>query len=142
ENRAGIRGIREGRAGEADDVHGAGNARRLERDVNGPHVDVVGAREGGAGRQLRDDDQVAAIDGRDKAGRRLAELIEAAGQDTDIDAQLEEGEAYEAPCEPLVAGREPIEAAVEKTEEAADRPLPETRPLFAVRLEQQGAQCR
>ena len=46
----------------------------------------VGARQRRAGRQLRDDDQIAAVELRDEADRRLAELVEAEGDDAGIDA--------------------------------------------------------
>ena len=59
---------------------------RLERDLDGAAVDLVGARERGARRQLRHDDQEAAVDRRDEADRRLAELVEAEREDAGIDA--------------------------------------------------------
>ena len=87
EGRAGIRRVGEGRAGEADDVDRAFDARRLERDVDDPALHLVGARQRGARRQLAHHDEVAAVDLRDEAARRLAEFVEAEGDDAGIDQQ-------------------------------------------------------
>ena len=67
EDRAGIGRIGEGRAGEADEVDAVRDARRLERDVDGALVHLVGARQRGARRQLDHHDEIAAVDLRDEA---------------------------------------------------------------------------
>ncbi len=69
----------------------------LERDLDRPAVDLVGARERGARRQLRDDDQIAAVELRDEADRRLAEFVEAEGEDAGIDDQHQHGDAHQLP---------------------------------------------
>ena len=53
--------------------------------------------ERGRRRQLRDDDQVAAVELRDEADRRLAELVEAEGDDAGIDDEHQHGDAHELP---------------------------------------------
>ena len=62
---------------------------------------VVGARERGARRQLRDDDEIAAVELRDEADRRLAEFIEAEGDDAGIDHQHQHGDAHQ--CAPTAS---------------------------------------
>ena len=59
EHRARVRCVGEGRAREADEVHRVGHARHLQGDVDDLPVDRVGARERGAARQLRHDDEIA-----------------------------------------------------------------------------------
>ena len=65
----------------------ADDARHLQRDVDDAPLHRVGARERRAGRQLRHHDEIAAIELRDEADRRLAEFVEAEGDDAGIDHQ-------------------------------------------------------
>ena len=123
EDRAGIGRIGEGRAGEADDVHCMRDARDLERDLGRLAVDLVGAVERSRRRQLGDDDQVAAVELRDEADRRLAELVEAEGDHAGIDDEHERGEAHELARQPAVAAGQLVETPVEHGKEAADRLL-------------------
>ena len=67
-----------------------------ERDLDRAPVDLVGAVERGARRQLRHDDQIAAVELRDEADRRLAEFVEAEGEDAGIDDQHQHGDAHDA----------------------------------------------
>ena len=83
--RAGIGRIGEGRAGEADDVHGMRHAGHAHRDVERALLHLVGAGERGARRQLHDDDDIAAVDLRDEADRRRAERVQAERDDDEID---------------------------------------------------------
>ena len=59
EHRPGVRSVGEGRAGEAGEVDRVRDARHLQGDVHDLLVDRIGARERGAARQLRHDDQIA-----------------------------------------------------------------------------------
>ena len=65
------------------------DARNAERDLERAHLHLVGARQRGAGRKLHDDDDVAAIDLRDEADRRLAEFVEAEAEHDRIDDEHE-----------------------------------------------------
>ena len=140
EDGAGIGRQRERRTGKADDVHRARNAGHLQRDLDGAPVDLVGARQRGAGRKLHDDDQVAAIERRDEAHGSLAELVEAEGDNAGIDHEHERGVAHDARRQPAIALPERVEASVEETEESAQRALPRARRAMLARLEQQRAQ--
>ena len=77
-----VRGVREGGAREAGEIHGVRDARAPASAVSTTcAIDGIGARQRGPARQLRDDDQVAGVELRDEADRRLAELVEAEGDD-------------------------------------------------------------
>ena len=104
----------EGGAGKADDVHRMRDARRIQRDFHRAPVDVVGARERGRRRQLRDDDEIAAVELRDEADRRLAEFIEPEGDDAGIDHQHQHGDAHRARRQPAIAPRQGVEVAIER----------------------------
>ena len=67
EDRPGIGGIGEGRAGEADEIDAVRDAGRAQREVDRALVDRVGARKRGARRQLDHGDEIAAVDLRDEA---------------------------------------------------------------------------
>src|ERR1019366_6866859 len=92
EDCARIRRVGEGGAGKAHDVHRMRDTWHLERDLHRAPVDVVGARQRCGGRQLGDDDEIAAVELRDEADRRLAEFIEAEGDDAGVDHQHQHGE--------------------------------------------------
>ena len=65
----------------------ADDARHLQRDLDDAPLHLVGARQRRARRQLRHDDEIAAVELRDEADRRLAEFVEAEGDDAGIDQQ-------------------------------------------------------
>ncbi len=141
--RAGIGRIGEGRAGEADDIHGMRDARHLERDVEHALLHLVGARQRRAGRQLHDDDDVAAVDLRDEADRRGAERVQADGDHDQIDRDHHDDAPHGSCREPRNAEPDLVEAAIEIAEEAVDRPLPPGVAVIGlVRLEQQRAHRR
>ena len=77
------------------------------------------------GGKLDHDDEIAAVDLRDEADRRLAELVEAVGDDADIDEQHDHGVADHARGDQAVEVAEPVEAPIEQPEEAA-RPAAST----------------
>ena len=119
------------------------DARRFERDLHRLAVDFVGAGERGGRRQLRDDDQIAAVELRDEADRRLAEFIEAEADDGGVDHQHQHRHAHHLGRKPTVAVRQGIEIMVEQVEKAVDRLAPPAfRFVFGMRLEQQRAQRR
>ena len=112
---AGIGSIGEGRAGEADEIDAVLDARRAEREIDRPAMDLVGARQRRARRQLDHDDEIAAVDLRDEADRGLAELVEAVRDDADIDEQHDHGVANHARLViQAVEVAQPIEAPVEQ----------------------------
>ena len=131
EDRAGIRRIGEGRAGESDDVHGVGDARHLQRDVDGAAVDLVGARQRRRRRQLRDDDEIAAVELRDEAHRRPAEFVEAEGNDAGIDHQHQHRDAHHAARQPAIAARQRVEAPIEDAERSRGSGRPTSGPAVA-----------
>ena len=72
EHRAGIRRIGEGRAGEADDVDARARRPAPSSAMSTARRCTASVRvERSAGRQLRHDDEIAAIELRDEADRRL-----------------------------------------------------------------------
>ena len=87
EDGAGIRRLGESRAGEADDVDCHAQRPASQRNVRRAPHHLVGARERGAGRKLRRDDEEATIDLRNEADRGLAELVEAERQNPGIDEE-------------------------------------------------------
>ena len=95
EDGAGIGRIGEGGAGEADDVHRMRNPGHLQRDFDRLAIDLIGARQRGRRRKLRDDDEIAAVELRDEADRRLAEFVQAEGDDAGIDHQHQHGDAHQ-----------------------------------------------
>ena len=120
-----------------DDVDPMRHARRAECDVGDAPHDLVGARQRGTGRQLRRDDEEAAVDLRDEADRRLAELVEPECQQAGVEDDHQGGEPHRAGGEPAVAGSQRIEAPVEDAEETVHRPLvPAVAVLRIVRLQQ------
>jgi hypothetical protein len=143
EYRARVRRVGEGGAREAGEVHGVDDARHLQGRLDDLPIDRIGAGERGAARQLRHDDQIAGIELRDETGGRLAELVEAIGDDAGIDEQHQHGEAHDARGEAAIASRQRLEAAIEQAEEADQRARPPARRLSVtcVRLQKQRAQC-
>ena len=85
EDGAGVGRGRARGAGEADDVHGVGDAGNLQCDLGRAPIDRVGARERGAAGKLRHDDEIADVELRDEADRRLAELVHAEGEHGAVD---------------------------------------------------------
>ena len=81
------------------------DARHLQRDVDDAPLHLVGARQRRAGRQLRHHDEIAAVELRDEADRRLAEFVEAEGDDAGIDQQHDHGEAHHPRGDPAIALR-------------------------------------
>ena len=140
EHRAGVGRVGEGGAGEPDDADPMRHAGRLQRDIDDLAVDLVGARERGGGRQLHHADQVAHVLVGDEAHGRLAELVEAIGQDARIGQEHDGRDAHDAPREPAVARGHPVEAPVEEAEEEADRARPQGDALVrGVWLQEQRA---
>ena len=68
-------------------------ARRLTASVRA---------ERGGRRQLRDGDQIAAVDCRNKADRGLAELVHAEGDNAGIDNQHDHRDTHDPPDEPRI----------------------------------------
>ena len=114
EDRAGIGRVGEGRAGEADERDRMRDARRLERDVDGVADHLVGARKRRARRQLRHHDQIAAVELRDEALRRRAELVEADRDHAGIEHQHDHGEAHRPAATSGRSRRQTLEGAVEQ----------------------------
>ncbi len=125
---------------EADDVHRMRNARRLQSHLDDALVDGVGAIERGGRRELRDGDEIAAVDRRDEANRRLAELVHAEDDDADVDDEHQHRQAHEPADHPRITVRSLFERPVEGAEESFHRPhVPGRLVLLAVRLEEQRA---
>src|SRR5665213_4088794 len=119
------------------------DARHLQRDFHRAPVDVVGALERGRRRQLRDDDEIAAIELRDEADRRLAEFIEAEANDAGVDHKHYDYDTHRARRQPAIATRQCRKPSVEAAEETPDRFAPPMSALgLARRLEQERAQRR
>src|SRR5262245_12350371 len=74
ENSTRVWRVRKRRAGKADDVDGMRDPGDRQRDFDSLAVDLIGPRERRRRRQLRDDDQIAAIKLRNESDRRLAEF--------------------------------------------------------------------
>ena len=106
------------------------DAGHLQRDIERALLHGVGARQRGAGRQLHDDDEIAAVDLRDEADRRLPECVEAETDDDQIDHEHDGGAAHGAAGKPGNAAADLVETPIEGAEEAMDRHLP---PAVAVR---------
>ena len=143
EHGAGIGSIGACRSRKADDVHGVGDAGNLERKLDCPPVDGIGAVERCSRRQLRHGDQIAAIDRRNKADRGLTEFVHAEGDDAGVDDEHDNGDAHQSADHPGVAAGELLEAPVKDAEEGVERPhVPSRAVAFAMRLQQHGTQGR
>src|SRR6478735_9994718 len=115
----------------------------FEGDVDDPLLYLAGTGQRGSSGKLNHHDQIAAVDLRDEPDRRLAELVEAIGENADIENEHNDDVAHGARDQPVVTRAKAIETPVEAAEKSADRALP---PLLFVALgspfEQQGAHRR
>jgi len=73
---------------------------------------------------LHDGDEIAAVDLRDEANRRLAEFIETEGQHAGVDDEHQHRDAHHPSSQPAIALCKAVEADVKQAEETVDRPLP------------------
>src|SRR5262249_53381915 len=139
EDGAGVRGIGKGCTGKPREVDGVRHARRLQGHFHDLAVDGIGAVKRSTARQLRDDDQVASVELRDEAARRLAELVEAVGNDRRLNDEHDHANAPEAGGEPAVSARHRLEASIEYPEEAVHGCHPPAGSgAMRVRLEEEG----
>src|ERR1019366_10609685 len=91
----------------------------------------------------REDDEKAAVELRDEADRRLAEFIEAKGDDAGVDHEHQNGEADGACRQPAIAARQGAKITIEPAEKSVDRLAPPAIFFWpAMRLEQQRAYRR
>ena len=143
ENRARIGCVGESGAGETDDIHGMRDSGHGKRNFDGLAVNLVSAGQRSGRRKLCNDDEIAAVELRNEADRRLAELVQAERYDAGIDQQHQHGDTYELRRELSITARKHIEVVVEHTEERVERLAPPMSVLdLAVRLEQHRAQRR
>ena len=119
------------------------DARRRQSKLHRAAHDGIGARKRRSGRQLRHDDDVAAVHLRYETDRRLAEFVHAEGEHRHVADEHDRGEPHDARGQPAIAARQRLEAAIEAAEKAMDRPLPPAlAAALRVRLEQQRAHGR
>ena len=147
ENRGGVRGVGEGCAGEAGEGDGILHAGRLEHDLGRTAGDLVGPRERCPVRGLDDDDDVALVEARDKAGRHGPRHVGRAVEEAGIDGKHRE--EHQLPRDETVhrariGVRGFVEAAIEALPEPeAETRQEEARPMpLAVRPQQQRAERR
>src|SRR3954471_10041757 len=107
------------------------DAGGLEGDVDDPVLYLVGTGQRGSSGKLEHHDQIAAVDLRDEADRRLAEFVEAIGNNADIENKHNDDVAHGARDQPVVTCPKPIEAPVEAAEKPAEWAFP---PLLFVAL--------
>src|SRR5260221_3250119 len=144
EDRAGIGGIGEGRAIEAGERHDMRDAFGLPDELCGAPDERVSPRERRAGRELEEGDEIALILLGDEAGRGAAELPAGQCDEAGVDDQHQHGDANEPHRQRGVAGRQPLETAIEAAEEGARRADQQRAAcrLFLVRLEEKRAERR
>ena len=76
--------------------------------------DILSCARARRRRQLRHDDEIAAVELRDEADRRVAEFVEAEADDDGVDAPASAPRRRtDARREPAIAARQRVEAAVE-----------------------------
>ena len=120
-----------------------GDTGRVQADLHDPPLDLVGAGQRRAGRQLQHSDQVAAIDLGNEANRRVAELVEAVAEDRNVEDEHDRHDPHRATDQPVIAAGETIETPVEGPKKSANRPRPPRRPgLPLLRFEQKRAHRR
>ena len=146
EQRRGVARLRARRAGEAGKGGDANDARRIQRNALDLAHHLGGARQRRGARQLRGDDDVAAILRRNEALRRGREQPAGAADQRDIDQQHHRRMPDHEIGRARVAVRQPVEDAVEKAGEpvpAAGDEIPlRRRPLVLVRHQDQRGQRR
>jgi hypothetical protein len=104
-----------------------------------PILHFVSAFERGARRQLHGDDDVAAVELGDEAGRRLPKFEEAQAEHRSIDEQHQGGKPQHPPDQPPIALGELPEATVEQREEAENRTQQQWLGPIVMRTQQQRA---
>ena len=112
-------------------------------DFNRLAIDLISARQRSRRRKLRDDDEITAVELRNKADRRFTKFVQAEGDDTGIDQQHQNTDPHEFRGQPAIAMGKLVEVPIEQTEKAVDRLAP---PMairdLTVRLEQHRAERR
>ncbi len=137
ENRAGIRRVCKSGTGKAHDIDRVRDSRDRQRDLDRLPVDLIGAGKRRRRRELRNNDEIAAVELRNKADRRFAEFVQAKSDDPGINHQHQHRDTHKFCRELAVAARQHVEITVERREEPADRPAPPMAIFgLGVRLEQ------
>ncbi len=144
EDHPGIGSAREGRSVEARERHRVGHTGARKQELRCALNDPVRPLEARARRQGDCGDEVAAIERRDEARGRAAELIVGQADQAGIDHQHERRHAQHPARQSGIAGRQPFEQSVETGEKNIER-LAQGRPearlcLLAMRSQEQRRQ--
>src|SRR5258707_13352218 len=122
EDRAFVGGERQRCSVEAGKCGGRVNSRRGGQDLVYLARHGVGSGERGAGRQLKDRDEIALVELWDEAGGGAAELQAGERGQTGVNNQYNRARANQATSELTEPHGQPFEAAIEGREEPCDEP--------------------